>query len=724
MQGVDANHQDVDIDLGQLFRAVWQQRTKVLLATVAVAGLAFAGASVISPSYRTEARILIEPRAPAFAARDATGAGNEPVLDELNIASQVQVLQSVDLVKQVARDMKFYDLKEADPTTNPSALDDILVLVGLKKNPLDVPPEERVVKDLIERLQVYQVERSRVIGIQFTSSDPKLAAAIPNKVAEVYQAFQSGAKLNSNSEATRWLEPEIANLREKVREAEKKIADYRANADLMPTTNATNFAGQQLNDISSELTRVRGERATAEARAASVRDTLGAGRPVDTLADVIGSQMIQRLKESEAALQAQIADLSTTMLEGHPRLKGVRAQLGGIRRQIDVETRKILSSLESEAKVSQLRETQLIRQLNRIKADNARAGEDEVGLKALEREATAQRQLLETYLARYREASSRSDQNSSPADARVISSAVVPTEPHFPKVIPIVAVAAVATLMLSSVAIMLMELFSGRALKPTNAPVPSTTTKKRRTEYGDVNDRVVLPMATAIPANFPKPAAAVTSEVGAAHTAGNVAEEDENDYSIRSVAEYLGDRSINLVVSISPSGDDGSTATVMLARTVAEDGLKTVLLDMTGTACPTKLMADAADLPGITNLLTGEAAFADTIHQDRLSKAHIVPHGNADTRIAMRGAESLPVVIDALNGVYDLVVVECGAARIEGVVKLIRGMQAAIVLSIPNSNEEQLGALVQALGEAGHENLVRMSASGSDRPLPFGRKAA
>ncbi|MDI7861004.1 exopolysaccharide transport family protein [Rhizobiaceae bacterium n13] len=707
MPGVSNSHnQDVDIDLGHLFRAVWQRRRRILMATAAVAGIAFATASMITPSYRSETRLLIEPRAPAFATRDTAGVDSQ-VLDELNIASQVQVLQSVDLIKQVARDMKLYELKEFDPQANPSALSEILVLVGLRKNPLDMAPEERVIKEFTERLQVYQVERSRVIGIQFTSSDPKLAAAIPNKIAEVYQALQSGAKLDSNSEATRWLEPEIANLRDKVREAERKVADYRSDADLLPTTNAANFAGQQLNDISGELARVRGERATAEARAASVRDVIEAGRPADTLTDVVGSQMIQRLKETEANLQGQIADLSTTMLEGHPRLKGLRAQLAGIRRQIDEETRKILSSLENEAKVAQRREGQLVQQLNQIKADSARAGEDEVGLKALEREAAAQRQLLETYLARYREASSRSDQNSSPADARVISNAVVPTEPHFPKVIPIVIVASLATLIISSAIILLLELFSGRALRPTAA------SRSGSGFDGDDSQQET-------DAHF-----AASSMLAFAGTDGHAeAGEEDSEYSVRSVAAYLKETGINLAISISPSGDDGSTATVMLAREIADAGSKTVLLDMTGTACPTRLMADSADFPGITDLLTGEAAFADTIHQDRLSAAHIIPHGNADTKLAMRGANRLSIVIDALSNTYDVVLVECGPASIQSVAKLTQGKPASIILSVPDPKEEELVELFQAFGDAGYEDLVLMSASRSSGRSDPGKEAA
>ncbi len=298
MSGVTGN-QDVDIDLGQLVRAVWARRLKVVAVTLIGAGVAFAGAKMISPKYSAETRLLIEQRAPAFANTQSNDGNAGPLLDELNIASQVQLLQSADIIKQVINSEKLYELPEFDDAVNGSALSDILVALHIKKNPLENPPEERVIDAFIERLQVYQVPGSRVIGITFTSKDPKIAARIPNAMANVYLATQSGAKLDTNSEATRWLEPEIENLRKKVNDAEQKVAEYRAKHGLLPTNGGSNFPQQQLNDISVELTRVRGEKANAEARAQSVRNALASGEASDTLPDIMSSQSMQRLKATE-----------------------------------------------------------------------------------------------------------------------------------------------------------------------------------------------------------------------------------------------------------------------------------------------------------------------------------------------------------------------------------------------------------------------------------------
>src|SRR5690606_23969213 len=125
-----------------------------------------------------------------------------------------------------------------------------------------------------EKLDVYRVENSRVIVIEFSSEDPKLAADVPNAIAEVYLKAQRDAKLASDSDATAWLEPEIADLSKRVKDAEARVAAFRSQSDLLIGQNNAVLATQQLSEISTELSRVRASRAAADAKAQSVRGVL------------------------------------------------------------------------------------------------------------------------------------------------------------------------------------------------------------------------------------------------------------------------------------------------------------------------------------------------------------------------------------------------------------------------------------------------------------------
>jgi uncharacterized protein involved in exopolysaccharide biosynthesis/Mrp family chromosome partitioning ATPase len=779
MSGVNS-HQDADIDIGQLFGAVWDRRLSILATTAVVGVLAFVGASLMAPDYKAETRILIEARETNLAGQEAQGA-NDPVLDQYNIVSQAQILQSADLIRQVARDLNLSAVKEFDPHAHAS-LPNPLVALGLAQNPMDLPSDERVIKTFREKLQVYPIEGSRVIAIEFSSQDPKLAAAIPNRMADLYLTMQSGAKLGTHTDTTRWLEPEIAGLRDRVREAEQKVADYRTSAGLFQSGENTSFSAQQLNDISAELARVGGERANAEARAENVRAALKSGRNSDTLGDVVGSAMIQRLKESEASVQAEIAQASIALLDGHPRLKGLRGQLSGIRQQIETETRKILGSLESEANVAKLREQQLMAQLNGLKADSARSGEEEVGLRALEREAAAQRQLLETYLARYREAASRVDPNSTPADARIVSTAIDPVEPYFPKVVPITIVVTLAVLILHIIGIIVIALFSGRGLRPSDTeqddmvrdrpqplspervvvvkpvtqiePVAAADADQAEEDeekeeftrqvvrdlaalnrpFGQANSAEIDSRRAPDVEDARNIVADVEAETDAPELSDEPLEADEGEVaevitglaplSLEAVRDYLLQHQNLLAILVSPTGDEGSTASVLLARELAETGRSVVLVDMTGSACPTRLMGEHTRLPGVTDLLCGTTPFAETIHPDRLSDAHIIPQGMSDAVQAMRGVDRLAMILDALADTYDVVLVECGNADVRSLDRLTGGRATEVILSLPQSEPSDLAELLAEYDDAGYPDVLVMSASLSGRPVISGRYAA
>ncbi|MDP2118959.1 MAG: Wzz/FepE/Etk N-terminal domain-containing protein [Hoeflea sp.] len=692
--------QDVDIDLGRLVAAVWERKALVAGLTAAAAGLAFVVTGLINPLYKSETRLLIETREPVYSSNQ-TQQSTDTALDERAVTSQVEILRSTDLIKQVARDLDLSSREEFDPAAKPSALGDLLVTLGLKKNPLDVPAEERVLKEFNRKLEVYAVPGSRVIGIEFSSEDAGLAAEVTNALVDAYLSFQSGAKRENNTDASAWLEPEIASLREKVRESEAKVAEYRSQSGLLLVNQQDTIAAKQLSDISTELSRVRAERADAEARAQSVRNALENGQAVDSVSDVLSSPVVQRLRESEGNIRAQIADLSTTLLEAHPRMKGLRAQLSDVETQIRGEIRKVLSSLESNARVAGLREQELTAQLNALKAGSGREGEEAVELRSLEREAAAQRDLLETYLSRYREAASRSEPKALPADARVISRAVPASESFYPKTGPIIIVAALATFLLASVGVMLGELFSGRALRPSSALIREPSTVQAET------------VAVQSPVEAEVPAAALPA-------IANIAD----DFSVEAVAEQLVTDATPVAVCISPEGDEGSAAAVMLARTVAGDGLQTLLIDLTGSACPTELMAESMRLPGLTDLMCGDISIADSIHPDRLSSAHIIPRGNANARRAMRAIDRLPMVIDALTEAYDLVIVECGAADAASVARIARAERGEIVLTILRSDEAEVARFLAEFNAQGFENVLLMTPGHPTSPIGHRSSAA
>ena len=710
MSGVRSAADDVDIDLGQLFASIARNWRRIAIVALALTAIAFIGVTLATPKYAAETRILIETRESVFTRPENNADSDRPILDEEGVVSQVEVIASTDILKKVALKLDLASRDEFD--AKPSMLGRALVLAGLKSDPGEIPPEERVLRAFREKLEVYRVEKSRVLVIEFSSEDPKLAAEVPNAIADEYIAMQRAAKLESNSDATEWLEPEIAELRNQVREAEARVADFRSKYDLLVGQDNAVLATQQLSELSTELSRVRANRAAAEAKAKAVRSALQGGASLDTIPDVLASGLIQRLRERQVQLRADIADLSTTLLGNHPRIRALKSQLSDLDSQIRREAQKVLEGLETEASTANFREQQLVADLNKLKAESARAGNEQVELRALEREAAAQRELLESYLTRYREAASRRERNYLPADARIFSRATVPSIPYFPKKIPILAATFIAALLIMAIVTMLQELFSGRALRAAPGagiePVTEVAMRPSRAEADMLRH---------------EEEAAAARDAGSSHAAIHVPVNGE--ITIGDAAEKLIASGAARALFVSPEGDDAAAASVLVAREIADAGLRVLLLDLTASGAASRAMLESRAYRGITDLLASDAQFSDVIHADPYSECHVIPTGTASAAKAMRAAERLPIIMESLTTAYDLVVVECGPADAAGIRRLA-GADTEIFVSMLDPQGVAAQSAVGSLKSAGYGEIALVNPVGYEPPFdPIpGRSAA
>lgn len=399
---------------------------------------------------------------------------------------------------------------------------------------------------------------------------------------------------------------------------------------------------------------------------------------------MLSSGLIQRLRERQVQLRADIADLSTTLLDNHPRIRALKSQLADLDGQIAAEGKTILQGLANESKAAQLRETQLVSDLNTLKAESSRVGEKEVELRSLEREAVAQRELLESYLTRFREAASRRDGNYLPADARIFSRAVTPSEAYFPKIVPIVGASFAGSLLVLAIFTLMRELFSGRAMQPAY------------TGRRDPVEQVSMP-------------------VFAQHDREPVHSESRmGEIGVRKAADMLITGGAARALFVSPEGDEAAASAVLVAREVADAGLRVLLVDLTASGAASRPMLDGQKLAGITNLLASEAQFSEVIHADHYSDCHVIPVGTADAVKAMRAADRLPIIMDSLSTAYDVVIVECGPANAGSIRRLVSN-GTEIMVSVIDS-DDVVQAARDDLAAGGYEGLTLVTPGDYEMP--------
>jgi len=193
--------------------------------------------------------------------------------------------------------------------------------------------------------------------------------------------------------------------------------------------------------------------------------------------------------------------------------------------------------------------------------------------------------------------------------------------------------------------------------------------------------------------------------------------------SVQKAAEKLISGGATRALFISPEGDEGAAASVMVAREVADAGLRALLIDLTISGAASRVMLDSASRTGITDLLASEASFTDAVHVDLYSDCHVLPVGTVDPMRAMRSADRLPVIMRSLTNAYDVVLVECGATDAQGIRNLVADSTEIMISAI--QPDEQTDATVTDLKARGFGRVTLVSPADPDEPeAPMPDRAA
>jgi polysaccharide biosynthesis transport protein len=684
--------QSGDLDLHALGEALLRKRGWIIVPTVLAAVLSIAAVNLVTPRYKSEARILIDGRENVFLRPNGERDVEHTALDAEAVTSQVQLLLSRDLAREIIQKNKLAERPEFDPVLQGlSPVKSLLALFGIGRDPISLTPEERVLDSYFDRFSAYAVDKSRVIVIEFQSRDPDLAARVANSIAEGYLVLLQGARQQQARSASQWLSGEIDNLRKKVAEAESRVEDFRSKSSLFVGTNNTTLSNQQMGELNTQLNNARALKSDAESKARLIREMLQSGKPIEA-SEVLNSELTRRLSEQRVTLRAQLAEQSSTLLDGHPRIKELKAQLADLDRQLREEASKISRSLDNDARIASGRVEGLSASLEQLKKQATSTNGQDVQLRALEREAKAQRDLLESYLAKYREANTRENIDAAPADGRVISRATVSNTPAYPKKLPIVLIATLATLMLSSGAIATGELLRLTAPRAAAAFVSASAPSR-------------APAAEA-PAVAVDPAP-VLDEVSPDIARSDIAPELSEIEQLAEDLRGAGEAARKVTILGTASSDSITLTALMLARLIARSA-RVVVVDLSASSPTISAVSVDPAAPGLAELMLGEASFSQIITKDRLSRAHLVNAGRPGFDRALLQSPRITLAIDALKRVYDHVLLDAGTAS-DLPAELLTAQARAVVVPDPSMAADARSVMCDQLRAVGFSEVTMLS---------------
>ena len=435
------------------------------------------------------------------------------------------------------------------------------------------------------------------------------AALAVNTLADIYILDSVNVKIETTRRASDWLNDRVSELKKRTKESQEALEAYRRKIGVIDLGQRATLMTQQLAELSTKLITARSERNEAEAKFAQLRKLLSSPDGIETASAVLANQLIQRLREQEAQLLREMAELKITLRDQHPRMINKQGELANLQAEVNLLQKQLQEQSEAE-----------------------------VGLRQLESEVNANKQLLDTVLSHFKELDVQ-EQGLQTADARLISPATVPLRPAYPKKTLIIGFALVLAAVAGVALVLLLEhLDAGfRSLRqlevasgvPSIGMVPLVTGRNVRPQ-----DEVVE-----------RPQSVFAEAIRAVRTALLLSNVDRPPKTV-------------LFTSSVPS--EGKTSTAMaLARASAKAGQRVIIIDCDVRSPAVHTALGVPNLNGVVDVLSGESKLEDVIDIDERSGCHYVTAGRmAPNPTDLLGSARMRQMLDRLREVYDLVVID------------------------------------------------------------------
>jgi capsular exopolysaccharide synthesis family protein len=649
-----------EFDLRAIGRVLWRRKVLIVGVTLLVT-LLFVGATMLmTPQYAASTYVMIEPgQTKVVEAIEAVVAGSSA--DSAAIESEARVLQSRALAERVVTQLKL----DLDPEFNgalepPGLVDQVLGPVrraisaaaaqvrqwmaggGDGKKAVGDPVRAlraKLVDAVLANLAVTIDGRSRVIDVTFSSRNPETAANVVNTLADQYMVMQIERKYEVTRNQGQWLKDRVVDLRQRVEMAEAAAEKYRAEHGLI-SNGSVSITTEEASDVGSQLALARAQRAEAESRLRELEGATADGGGAATISEVLGSGLIQGLRVQEAEVERKVSELSQKLGRSHPDLLSARAELGEIRAKIEIETQKIVQKLNNEVTAATAREAALSGSLETLKNRAGQQNQVEVKLRALEREATASRTLLETFLARAEETGSQEDYQR--PDARIVSTADVPESPVSPKKKIMIAI---GFLMASALAVMLAFL-----LEFMDSGFRSEEQVEQTLGVASLG---LVPALKRSWGRMQRPSTYVRKHPASAYVE-----------SIRSLCTSLrlsnGDHLPRVVLIASALPNEGKTTlAVSFASFLSSAGLRALVIDTDLRKPSVHHALGVSAKPGLIEYLKNQSPLTSVIQHDASTGIDVIAAGRSrTTRTDLLATDQMKELLSQLRATYDVVILD------------------------------------------------------------------
>ena len=583
--------------------------------------------------------------------------GGSDYYDPADLDTEASILRSDLLALQVIKQLNLDKRQEFGGRGEPAANSLQLTTDAIQP---DSAQTSEVLGAFKGNLQVALRPNTRIIDIHYRSPDKNLAAQVVNTLISTYIEQNFKTRFESTMQASDWLQKQLADLQIKVETSQEKLVKYQKEHEILGIDEKQNIITAKLDELNKELTAAESDRMEKESAYRLVQsgdaDTsaaaaAAAGSDGGTMGNN-SSTLLEKLREQQADLKIQVAQLSTQFGPSYPKVAQLNNQLKEVDAQIQIEMKKVVSRVRSSYLASLQRENMLSDAMEKQKQGANQLNESAIEYSLLKRDVETNRTLYEGLLEKLKEAGVTAGLRSN--NIRPVDRARVPTEPSEPNVPRNLTFALALGLSTGIGLAFLLEGIDNTVRTPEQAQIISALPSLGMIPLGSKNTEASSRQRLAV---------ASSKEAVELVTLSRPQSQMAESYRALRTSLLLtslgAPPKVILITSALPQ-EGKTTTSINTAIVLAQKGTRVLLIDADLRRPSIHKTLGMGPRTGLSNVLTGNATIQQaTVRSTILPSLFVLPAGTPPPNPAeLLASANMKDVLTELGGEYDHIVID------------------------------------------------------------------
>ncbi len=516
---------------------------------------------------------------------------------------------------------------------------------------------------LQENLFIEQIPETRALAINYSHTNPIIAQAVANGVAQVFLDFSFQSKTSKYTSSFNWLDRTTRGLRAQMEQAERALADYSSSHNFFSLESG---AEKQSLTI-GKLATLYGQELKAETDRIlkqSLFEEVRRGR-VAQLPEAFSDSRTVQWQNELGKLQIKSSELNSRFGLDNPKVAELQQQMKELQNLIEASTKQLEERLRADYERASREEKLIKDSLEQARNEAIQQNQAAIQLNVLKQNSDTARALYNDFLQKTNQANIQVNEQQN--DLKIIDPARIPNQPVGPRRLRAILIAMFLSLV-SGIGLTLLLEYLDNTVKnvedvaratqlPTLALIPSMDTVSARalgqkqSVKKDIQNGAVSGLA-------PR---GMQAEGNGLATLDGMSSVVEAYRMLRTsvLLSAAGNPPKTILITSSQPGEGKTTTAVNTAISLTQLGSRVLLVDADLRRPAVHKAFKISHSRGLSNYLSGNVALSDLIIDLPIPNLSILPCGPIPPNPAeLVSSERMKEMLRVLSQLYDHIIID------------------------------------------------------------------